>query len=258
MQYNKKYEAIIIFLFCIINSPIIKTSNEFSGIYFTSEAQDTSAYKIFDMTYLNITNDDYSLYINGVQEINSSNIYPFQPNISYNVKVVFNKPLESADSMFQDCRSLKQVDLSLFNSDLIKTTESMFYGCEFLSSIDFTNFNTANCITMETMFYWCRALVSLNLSSFNTINVISMAHMFGRCSGLTSLDLSHFDTSNVQKMNFMFSSCSSLTNLNLLNFNTKNVVSMQSMGLMQEKVIPQQHSSQKDQMQFIISKIFRK
>ena len=44
----------------------------------------------------------------------------------------------------------------------------MFYDCKSLKSLDISNFNTQNVNNMSGMFYNCKSLTSLDVSNFNT------------------------------------------------------------------------------------------
>ena len=132
-------------------------------------------------------------------------------------------------SMFKDCTSLTELDLSGSNSENVKDMKEMFYGCKALSKLDLTDFKTGQVTTMESMFLNCSTLETLDVSSFNTENVTTMRGMFNNCSSLRSLDLSGFNTANVTEMSSMFKKCSSLRSLDLSSFNTRKVTQMQSM-----------------------------
>ena len=58
----------------------------------------------------------------------------------------------------------------------------MFYRCSSLKELNLSNFNTNNVTYMYLMFYGCSSLKELNLSNFNTNNVTNMIGMFDRCS----------------------------------------------------------------------------
>ena len=132
-------------------------------------------------------------------------------------------------SMFKDCTSLTELDLSGSNSENVKDMKAMFYGCRALSKLDLTDFKTGQVTTMENMFCICSTLETLDVSSFNTENVTTMLGMFNNCSSLRSLDLPGFNTANVTQMSSMFNKCSSLRSLDLSSFNTRKVTQMQSM-----------------------------
>ena len=132
-------------------------------------------------------------------------------------------------SMFKDCTSLTELELSGSNSENVKDMSEMFYGCKALSKLALTDFKTGQVTTMESMFLDCSTLETLDVSSFNTENVTTMRGMFNNCSSLRSLDLSGFNTANVTEMSSMFKKCSSLRSLDLSSFNTRKVTQMQSM-----------------------------
>lgn len=132
-------------------------------------------------------------------------------------------------SMFKDCTSLTELDLSGSNAENVKDMGKMFYGCRALSKLDLTDFKTGQVTTMENMFCICSTLETLDVSSFNTENVTTMLGMFNNCSSLRSLDLPGFNTANVTQMSSMFEKCSSLRSLDLSSFNTRKVAYMQNM-----------------------------
>lgn len=132
-------------------------------------------------------------------------------------------------SMFKDCTSLTELDLSGSNAENVKDMGEMFYGCRALSKLDLTDFKTGQVTTMENMFCICSTLETLDVSSFNTENVTTMLGMFNNCSSLRSLDLPGFNTANVTQMSSMFKNCSSLQSLDLSSFNTRKVTYMQDM-----------------------------
>ena len=152
------------------------------------------------------------------------NLVQINFNNNFNTSKVTNM-----GSMFFNCTSLTNLDLSSFNTSKITDMSQMFYICSSLTSLDLSNFNTSNVTNMSDMFYICSSLTTLDLSSFNTSNVTNMWQMFASCSSLTSLNLGNFNTSKITDMCSMFNSCSSLTNLDLSHFNTSKVTDMSNM-----------------------------
>ena len=59
---------------------------------------------------------------------------------------------------------------------------SMFDLCSSLKELNLSNFNTNNVADMSYMFYECSSLKELNLSNFNTNNVTDMSYMLVGCS----------------------------------------------------------------------------
>ena len=60
----------------------------------------------------------------------------------------------------------------------------MFWGCSSLKELNLSNFNTNNVTIMGYMFSGCSSLKELNLSNFNTNTnkVTFMGYMFSGCS----------------------------------------------------------------------------
>ena len=65
----------------------------------------------------------------------------------------------------------------------------MFSGCTSLKELNLSNFNTKNVTDISLMFSGCSSLKEINLSNFNTINVTDMCHMFDGCSDELKLKL---------------------------------------------------------------------
>ena len=60
--------------------------------------------------------------------------------------------------------------------------EYMFSGCSSLKELNLSNFNTNKVTNIAGMFSKCSSLIELNLPNFNTNNVIDMDGMFWKCS----------------------------------------------------------------------------
>ena len=58
----------------------------------------------------------------------------------------------------------------------------MFYECSSLKELNLSKFNTNNVTDMSGMFCECSSLKELNLSNFSTNNVTDMSFMFSECS----------------------------------------------------------------------------
>lgn len=130
--------------------------------------------------------------------------------------------------MFGNCKDLKSLDLSNFDTSNVTIMKEMFYYCENLTSLDLSSFDTSKVTNMYGMFENCKKLVDINLSSFNTSNVTNMSYMFDDCS-FKSIDLSNFNTSNVTNMSFMFENNYKLESIDLSNFDTSKVTDMRGM-----------------------------
>ena len=89
--------------------------------------------------------------------------------------------LKELNYIFSDCKFLREVDFSYFNSDKITDKSNMFLNCSSLEKIIFPeNFNTENDTNMNSMFCNCSSLEKIDLTSFNTKKVKDMAYFFFR------------------------------------------------------------------------------
>lgn len=50
---------------------------------------------------------------------------------------------------------------------------AMFANCRYLKEVDLSGFDTSNVTNMSSMFAFCTALATVDLSEFNTANGIS-------------------------------------------------------------------------------------
>ena len=60
--------------------------------------------------------------------------------------------------------------------------EGMFSKCSTIKELNISDFNTNNVTDMNWMFYACSSLKELNISNFDTDNVTYMKGMFSKCS----------------------------------------------------------------------------
>ena len=78
---------------------------------------------------------------------------------------------------------------------------NLFLMCQSLKELNLSNFNTDNVTHMNYMFYKCSSLKELNLSNFNTNNVTNMRYMFSKCSDELKLKI-RSQYKNFQEMAF--------------------------------------------------------
>lgn len=114
------------------------------------------------------------------------------------------------------------------NTSNLTSMTSMFNDCNSLKSLDLSGWNTSNVTRMSNMFSNCRSLTSLDLSSFDTSNVTSMDSMFYGCIGLASLDLSGWDTSNILNMDGMFNGCGTLKKITMKKCTQETITKIQN------------------------------
>lgn len=193
----------------------------------------------------NSDNTKYDLYIGAPAGViaNEDSGYLF-----YNFKNVeiinFNNSYDTGrattlEGMFQFCLSLKELDLSTFDTSNVTEMGNLF--CMFdnssgtvlennLTKIVFgENFSVEKVRSLSQMFAGCNKLLSIDVSNWDTSNIADMSSVFAYCSSLIELDLSSWNTENVILMPWMFIHCDNVTDINLCNFNTNKVTTMNSM-----------------------------
>ena len=112
-------------------------------------------------------------------------------------------------AMFAGCSSLKDVNLSTFNTDKVTNMAFLFYDCSALKNPDMTRFSTANVTDMRRVFYGCSAITELDLNNFKTDKVTTVYKMFEGCSALTTI-YSDNDWSSIADGGDMFKGCTAL------------------------------------------------
>ena len=94
--------------------------------------------------------------------------------------------------LFNEFRALEEINgINKLYWNNVAVCADMFNECRNLKQLDTSKFNTSNVIKMGYMFHDCSNLTTLDVSKFNTSNVTNMASMFQGCNNLTTLDVSN-------------------------------------------------------------------
>ena len=80
-------------------------------------------------------------------------------------------------SMFENCGSLKSLDLSGFSTSKVTDMSNLFSNCTSLEILT-VPFDTSKTQKMPKMFSSCISLSSLNITTFNTQNCKDFHEMF--------------------------------------------------------------------------------
>ena len=139
---------------------------------------------------------------------------------------------EASDRMFSKCSKLKSItNITHINTEPAETMVRMFEECYSLKSLELPGFVTTNCTNLDRMFSGCFSLYYLDLSGWQTQNVQYMIKMFqGVNSTITSqegytftpdqpmtvLDISMFDFSSCVDASYMFGYMKYTTNQGLV------------------------------------------
>ena len=147
----------------------------------------------------------------------------------YTTKNCFNIR-EVSSALFNNLRSLKDIDLSNIDASEATDFSGFFSGCWNLATVNWGDFDTSSAVNMGGMFNACRSFEALDLSLFKTANVTNMSGMFAGCRNLRELNLCSFDTKQCQEMSSMFNGCSSIQKLDLSNFDLSPVRDISAMN----------------------------
>ena len=182
-------------------------------VRFTEAVKPKSCEKWFGSGIYETLNTDSCIYLTEIENLN----------------YLYTNECINMNAMFYGCKTLKELDISNFNTSKVTNIGYMFAVCSSLINIDLNNFDTSNVKIMNGVFEGCTNLKTLNIINFNTSNVCNMSWMFSGCSSLTSLNVNNFNTSNVTNMRNMFNDCNKLISIDISNFNTYKVTDMNSM-----------------------------
>ena len=114
--------------------------------------------------------------------------------INVNTKNVTNMSLMFRDSSIEGCLNTIE-GLEKFNTSKVRDMSYMFNNCKRLKEIDVSTFDTKNVLYMDSIFYCCSGLEKLDLSNFSTRSIVSMDNMFFSTEVSDMLDLSSFNVS---------------------------------------------------------------
>ena len=138
--------------------------------------------------------------------------------------------VENMGFMFYGSSSLKELDLSSFNTKNVTYIKSAFNGCVNLTSVKFgDDFILDNATDVSYMFNNCSSLTELNLSHWRTKNATLMNAMFQNCNNLKTLDVENWDTSSCENMGHLLHYCNSLENFDASKWNVGKVKTFASM-----------------------------
>lgn len=140
----------------------------------------------------------------------------------------FGPAMSSVTSLFLafDNSTLKQINVSNWDTSNVTNMSNTFSHCELLTSIDVSKWNTSKVTNMEGMFVDCNLLASVDVNKWNTSKVTDMASMFSSCGTLRSIDVSKWNTSNVTDISGMFFGCGSLHSVDITGWDTSKVTNM--------------------------------
>jgi surface protein len=167
----------------------------------------------------NLDINDLELYINNnLSEF--KNYFIPEKEGEYIIKINFRKKLKDLSYMFNNCKNIIKIDLSLFDSYEVINISNMFGNCYSLEEINLSGINVNKVIDMSYLFNKCYVLKKIIFDdSFNTKNVENTSFMFNECKNLKEIDLCQFFITNkIKNMEGMFKNCNNLEKLDFEKF----------------------------------------
>ena len=131
--------------------------------------------------------------------------------------------VKSLNNTFSHCSALENLNVSNWNVSNVTDFNSTFSCCESVKSLDVSKWDTRSATTMRGMFYYMRALESLDIADFNTSNVTDLSWMFYTCENLESLDLNKWDVSKVEAIQATFDYCKKIKSIKVDQWNTSSL-----------------------------------
>ena len=165
-------------------------------------------------------------YINNKSEINIFNLQ-FVINNKEKCQIIHNnETYELVSGIFKTNPREEVLRIKLKEKEKITDMSFMFNECYSLKSVNISNWNTENVLNMSHMFSGCNNLKDLvSISKLKTNNVINMSNMFNGCKKLFPFpDISSWNTKKLKDISFMFSECK--TSPNIGNWNLSSVENM--------------------------------
>ena len=137
----------------------------------------------------------------------------------------------SLSSVFANCWSLKNVDVSGWGVSTVTSLASLFENCYSLKTLNLASWQPQNVTTFASMFSYCNSLKSVgNISNWNTAKVTTMANMFRYCYSLSTFpNISNWNYSEVTSTGDMFCQCYALKQVEWKNISLPKCTNINTM-----------------------------
>ena len=104
--------------------------------------------------FINIDKENeiyYHIYLNDNKEETKRNYLNENENVE-KLKIIIDYQIKSLKKLFEDCKCIEYICFKKFYRNNITNMGYMFYGCSSLKELNLSNFNTNHVIDMESMF----------------------------------------------------------------------------------------------------------
>lgn len=129
---------------------------------------------------------------------------------------------EDSTGLFVTLTKCKSFNFENFSTKNVTSMKSMFSECLSLENVDLSKFDTSNVTTMKNMFT-NSGISSFNFGVLDTSNVQDISYMFSHCDNLKSVSFVGADTSSVKRMEYMFGDCDNIESIDMTGCNFENL-----------------------------------
>ena len=177
------------------------------------------------ITYIDLTDFNFSnvnstkLMFSGCQNLTSIKFPTGTLNLS----------IEDMSYMFNNCRNLTRLDLSVLKSSNVRNMISIFEGCNSLSTLDISNWDFSKITHPLNILQGLKSINNIIMKNANLYNIPNIQNIFRKIKTLISLDISFLNISSISNLDYMFVNCIKLQTINLSNINTYNIQTMRGM-----------------------------
>lgn len=141
-----------------------------------------------------VLSEDGKTFTFRYDEYKTDSVRLFEKGVPQRVqKVIFEASFKdyrptSTFYLFGECKALKEIDgIAYLNTEQVTDMSCMFEDCSSLKSLNLSQFNTEQVTNMRDMFASCSSLTSLDLSNFNAGQSTGTLGMFWGCSNLQTI-----------------------------------------------------------------------
>ena len=175
IKYNKRQQKLL--------NITIKDYKEYSEKYSSIQIEIIPINNKYGK-FINIKKEDeiyYHIYFNNNPEEIKRNYTNKDEEIEI-IKIIIDYQIISFKFLFCYSKCIESIYFKKFYRNNISNMNGMFNECLSLKELNLNNFNINNVTDMSYMFYKCSSLKELNINNFNTNNLIIMMYMFSYCS----------------------------------------------------------------------------
>ena len=98
--------------------------------------------------------------------------------------------------LFENCNSLKKLNISNFKTDEVTNMSYMFSFCTILEYLDISNFNSNKVTNMKYMFNHCESLINLVMTDKFDISKETTPGVFANCNEILKFKINKYKKVN--------------------------------------------------------------